>query len=241
VIAAAGLASRRGAEELLRAGRVCVNGETAALGDSVDTERDVVTVDGRTLHAEPLAYWLVHKPRGVLTTVRDTHGRRTVLDLLPDHSSRLFPVGRLDLDTEGMVLLTNDGELAHVLLHPSFQSEREYEVTVSGRFAHDTQGRLAEGVELDDGLTARATVGRVRYDAASDTSMFRLTLIEGKKRQIRRTLAFLGHRVTALLRVRMGTLRLGDLAAGAARPLDDDEIRALRERAASAQPRPRSR
>jgi 23S rRNA pseudouridine2605 synthase len=241
VIAAAGVASRRGAEDLLRAGRVRVNGEIASLGDSVDAERDVVTVDGRTLHAEPPAYWLLHKPRGVLTTVRDTHGRPTVLDFLPERMPRLFPVGRLDLDTEGLVLLTNDGELAHVLLHPSFESEREYEVRVSGRIARDAQRRLAEGVELDGGLTAPATVGRVRYDAASDTSVFRLTLIEGKKRQIRRALAFLGHPVRALLRIRMGTLRLGDLAAGDARPLEDDEIRALRERAAKAQSRPPDR
>lgn len=241
MIAAAGVASRRGAEDLLRAGRVRVNGEIASLGDSVDAERDVVTVDGRTLHAEPPAYWLLHKPRGVLTTVRDTHGRPTVLDFLPERMPRLFPVGRLDLDTEGLVLLTNDGELAHVLLHPSFESEREYEVTASGRIARDAQRRLAEGVELDDGLTAPATVGRVRYDAASDTSVFRLTLIEGKKRQIRRALAFLGHPVRALLRIRMGTLRLGDLAAGDARPLEDDEIRALRERAAKAQSRPPDR
>lgn len=241
MIAAAGLASRRGAETLLREGRVCVNGEIASLGDSVDPERDVVTVDGRTLRAESPAYWLVHKPRGVLTTVRDTHGRRTVVDLLPDRSRRLFPVGRLDLDTEGLVLLTNDGELAQVLLHPSYESEREYEVTVSRRISRDALRRLGEGVELDDGLTAPATVGHVRFDRSADTSVFRLTLIEGKKRQIRRALAFLGHPVTALLRVRMGTLRLGDLAAGEARPLEVGEIRALRERTATAQPRPRDR
>jgi 23S rRNA pseudouridine2605 synthase len=239
VIAAAGLTSRRGAEALLREGRVRVNGEVASLGDSVDAERDVVTVDGRTLLAEPPAYWLVHKPRGVLTTLRDTHGRRTVVDLLPDRSLRLFPVGRLDLETEGLVLLTNDGELAHVLLHPSYESEREYEVTVAGRISREALRRLAEGVELEDGLTAPATVGRLRRDAGSDASVFRLTLIEGKKRQIRRALAQLGHPVTALRRLRMGPLQLGDLAAGAARPLAADEVRALRALAARAQARPR--
>ena len=239
MIAAAGIASRRGAEDLLRAGRVWVNGETAAVGDSVDTERDIVSVDGRPIHAEPRAYWLVHKPRGVLTTVRDTHGRRTVLDLLPDRSLRLFPVGRLDLDTEGLVLLTNDGELAHVLLHPSFGTEREYEVVVRGRISRETLRRLAAGVTLEDGPTAPATVANLRYRAEFDTSVFRLILIEGKKRQIRRALAFLGHPVTGLLRVRMGSLHLGTLAAGEARPLDDEEVSALAAHAAKAKTGPR--
>jgi 23S rRNA pseudouridine2605 synthase len=162
-----------------------------------------------------------------------------VIDLLPDRSLRLFPVGRLDLETEGLVLLTNDGELAHVLLHPSFESEREYEVCVSGRIPREALRQLATGVTLKGGLTAPARVGRVRYDSATDTSVFRLTLIEGKKRQIRRALDSLGHPVTALLRLRMGPLRLGDLAAGAARPLSDDEIRALARAAAKAQPKPR--
>ncbi len=236
MIAAAGIASRRGAEELLRAGRVCVNGETAAVGDSVDPERDSVSVDGRSLDAEPRAYWMVHKPRGVLTTVRDTHGRRTVLDLLPEQSLRLFPVGRLDLDTEGLVLLTNDGELAHVLLHPSFESEREYEVVVRGRISRETLRRLAAGVKLEDGLTAPASVAQVGYDVEDDTSVFRLILVEGKKRQIRRALAFLGHPVIGLLRVRMGPLQLGVLAAGEARPLDEDEIFALAAHAAEVNP-----
>jgi 23S rRNA pseudouridine2605 synthase len=236
VIAAAGIASRRGAEELLRAGRVCVNGETAAVGDSVDPERDSVSVDGRSLDAEPRAYWMVHKPRGVLTTVRDTHGRRTVLDLLPERSLRLYPVGRLDLDPEGLVLLTHDGELAHVLLHPSFESEREYEVVVRGRISRETLRRLAAGVTLEDGLTAPARVAQVSYDAEGDTSVFRLVLIEGKKRQIRRALAFLGHAVIGLLRVRMGPLQLAALAAGEARPLDEDEILALAAHAAEVNP-----
>jgi 23S rRNA pseudouridine2605 synthase len=232
VIAAAGIASRRGAEELLRAGRVCVNGETAAVGDSVDPERDSVSVDGRSLDAEPRTYWLVHKPRGVITTVRDTHRRRTVVDLLPDRSLRLFPVGRLDLDTEGLVLLTNDGELAHVLLHPSFESEREYEVVVRGRISAEKLRRLAIGVPLEEGLTAPAKVADMHYRAESDTSVFRLILIEGKKRQIRRALKFLGHPVMALLRVRMGPLELGSLAVGEARKLDDDEVSALTAHAA---------
>jgi len=227
IIAAAGLASRRGAEDLLRAGRVSVNDHPAGLGDSADPARDVVAVDGKPLRQVTHAYWMLNKPRGVLTTVRDTHGRPTVMDLLPDRSPRLFPVGRLDRDTEGLVLLTNDGELAHVLLHPSFGSERDYRVTVAGRIAPRTLRRLAAGVPLDDGVTAPAAVGRAKFEAHSQTSCFQLTLVEGKKRQIRRALAALGHAVVGLRRVRMGPLRLGRLASGKARPLTGREVRAL--------------
>jgi 23S rRNA pseudouridine2605 synthase len=229
LLAAAGVASRRAAEELLRAGRVAVNGETAHLGQSADPGRDVVTVDGVPVEREPFAYWLLHKRRGVVTTVHDPEGRETVLDGLPPEARRfrLFPVGRLDRDTEGLVLLTNDGALAHVLLHPSHQNEREYRVRVRGRVAAETLRKLAQGIELEEGRTAPARVGRARYDAGGDTSQFTLTLIEGRKRQIRRACQSLGHAVVRLVRVRMGPLRLGRLAAGAARPLGAEERRAL--------------
>jgi len=229
ILAAAGVASRRAAEDLIRAGRVAVNGETAALGSSADPERDVVTVDGIPVEREPLAYWLLHKPRGVVTTVRDPEGRETVLDRLPAEARRfrLFPVGRLDRDTEGLVLLTNDGALAQVLLHPSHGSEREYRVTVSSRVAADTLRQLAAGVLLEEGVTAPARTGPSRYDARKDTSCFALTLIEGRKRQIRRACEALGHPVVRLVRVRMGPLQLGDLASGEARALDAEERRAL--------------
>jgi 23S rRNA pseudouridine2605 synthase len=222
------LASRRAAEELLREGRVRVNDVVASLGDSADPEGDVVAVDGVRLQHVANAYWMLHKPRGVLTTVRDPEGRETVLDLLPADAPRLFPVGRLDRDTEGLVLLTNDGALAHVLLHPSFESEREYRVSVRGRVATRSFERLATGVRLVDGLTAPARVEVARFDEHSQTTRFSLTLTEGKKRQIRRALAALGHPVTSLLRVRMGTLRLGGLPRGKARPLSARELRALR-------------
>jgi 23S rRNA pseudouridine2605 synthase len=206
---------------------VRVNDAPAKLGDSADPDRDVVTVDGRPLRAETHAYWMVNKPRGVLTTVRDTHGRSTIVDLLPPGLPRLFPVGRLDRDTEGLVLLTNDGDLAHVLLHPTFGSEREYRVTVTGRIGARELRRLARGVELEEGTTAPAVVGTVTYAAGRDTSRFALTLVEGKKRQIRRALAVLGHPVVGLRRVRMGPLRLGTLPSGEARPLTPREIVAL--------------
>jgi 23S rRNA pseudouridine2605 synthase len=131
-------------------------------------------------------YWIVHKPRGVLTTARDTHGRDTVLGLVPDCGARLFPVGRLDRDTEGLVLLTNDGALAHALLHPSHGVEREYVVSVRGHVRNATFQRLARGVELEEGRTAPAGVDRVQRDAKARVTRFHLTLIEGRKRQIRR-------------------------------------------------------
>jgi 16S rRNA U516 pseudouridylate synthase RsuA-like enzyme len=207
ILAAAGVASRRHAEDLLRQGRVSVNGRIATVGDSADPDRDVVAVDGAPVEREPLVYWVVHKPRGVLTTVHDPHGRPTVLDLVPARHARLFPVGRLDRETEGLVLLTNDGRIAQTLLHPSHEVEREYRVTVSGRIAATSLARLAEGVMLEDGVTAPARVGRPTWRAASGTTR--------------------GHPVVALLRVRMGPLRLGRLPSGAARRLSRRERKSL--------------
>jgi 23S rRNA pseudouridine2605 synthase len=228
ILAAAGVASRRGAEDLLRAGRVSVNGRPARLGASADPQRDAVAVDGRRVAAASLEYWILHKPAGVITTRRDPQGRPTVVDLVPESASRLFPVGRLDRDTEGLVLLTNDGPLAHALLHPSRGVEREYRVTVRGRIGPAPLRRLAGGVELKGGIrTAPARVGRAAWSAASGTSSFTLTLIEGRKRQIRRACASLGFPVVRLVRVRMGPLRLGTLAPGLWRPLSARERRAL--------------
>ena len=182
-------------------------------------------MDGETLRSEPPSYWLVHKPRGVLTTLHDPEGRATIVDLLPDRSVRLFPVGRLDLDTEGLVLMTNDGGLAQKLLHPSHGVEREYRVHVRGRMTRESLRRLAAGVELDDGVTAPSRVEDV--EQSGDATRLVLTLTEGRKRQIRRALRALGHPVVDLLRVRMGPILLGDLPAGAARRLTEAERAAL--------------
>ena len=228
------MASRRGAEELIRAGRVTVNGATAQPGDAADPERDEIRVDGQPTAREVLEYWLVHKPRGVLSTARDTHGRQTVLDLIPHRAGRLFPVGRLDRDTEGLVLLTNDGPLAHALLHPSFGVEREYVVTARGRVGAASLRRLEQGIELEDGLTAPARVARVTRRGDGASTRFHLILVEGRKRQIRRALDALGHPVLALRRIRMGPLRLGRLQAGEARRLSASERRTLLRLAAAA-------
>ncbi len=209
----------------------------AKVGDGADPQRQRIEVDGRSIHAEPLVYWLAHKPAGMLSTRRDPQGRPTVLSLLPAGLPRVFPVGRLDADTEGLVLLTNDGPLAHRLLHPSLGSEREYRVTVRGRMSDASFRELERGLPLDGVAAAPARVGGVRYEGR-DRTRFDLVMIEGRKRQIRRTLARLGHPVLALLRIRMGPLRLGTLSAGEARPLSPRELRALRAHAARLEPTP---
>jgi 23S rRNA pseudouridine2605 synthase len=229
LLARAGLASRRKAEDLIRAGRISVNGVTASLGTTADPEKDHVLLDGRSVVAQPRAYWILHKPRGVVTTARDPEGRPTVLDLLPAEArgARLFPVGRLDLDSEGLLLLTNDGEVAQAMLHPSLGCEKEYQVTARGRVSPETRRSLAAGIELDDGPMAPCQVGKVRYDPRGDASTFNLILREGRKRLIRRALAARGHPVMRLIRIRMGPLRLGRLRPRQARPLTARERRAL--------------
>jgi 23S rRNA pseudouridine2605 synthase len=232
ILAAAGIDSRRRAEALIRAGRVRVNGAVAQLGDRADPWRQEVSLDGEPIRPQRPAYWMLHKPRGVLTSTRDPEGRPTVLDLVPEHAARVFPVGRLDRDTEGLLLLTNDGLLAHALLHPSHGVERVYEVVVRGAMSEESLERLGKGVRLDDGWTAPARVAQVRRDARTDTTSLRLTLIEGRKRQIRRALSALGHTVRELRRVRFGPLQLGALPRGSARRLSDAERSALERFAA---------
>lgn len=233
LLADAGLASRRAAEDWIRGGRVRVNGQVARLGDGADPEADDVRVDGRRIEAEPRRYWLLHKPQNVLTTTADPWaaeaGRRTVMELLPAAArrTRLVPVGRLDLDSEGLLLLTNDGAVVQALLHPSHGCEREYRVDAWGEVAPETARRLAAGVELEDGRTNPCRVRVLGYDARQDTSRLVLVLKEGRKRQIRRALRALGHPVRRLVRVRMGPLRLGELPRGRARELTPGERRAL--------------
>ena len=227
LLAAAGFGSRRRVEQFLVEERVTVNGRVARLGDRADPVRDEVRVDGERLARERPSYWIVNKPRGVITTVRDEEGRRTVMSLLPRSVGRLFPVGRLDRDTSGLLLMTNDGDTAHALLHPSLGNEREYRVSVKGALDERAVARLEKGVSLEDGRTAPAKLSGLRFDPDQGTSAFLLTLAEGRKRQIRRSLLILGFPVRRLARVRMGPLRLGRLAVGEARPLRAEERRTL--------------
>jgi 23S rRNA pseudouridine2605 synthase len=228
VLARAGLGSRRACEELISAGRVTVNGELARLGQRVDVSSDTVDLDGVRIGVLPgLVHYLLHKPRGVLTTAEDPHGRRTVVDLVPD-DPRVFPVGRLDADTEGLLLMTNDGELAQRLTHPSFGVEKEYLVQVEGVPARSSLRLLREGVELEDGATAPA---KVRVVGDPGDGLLRIVLHEGRNRQVRRMCEAVGHPVRRLVRVRIGPIALRDLEPGTWRELSPKEVRSLAEEA----------
>jgi 23S rRNA pseudouridine2605 synthase len=219
-LARAGVASRRGAEELIRAGRVRVNGEVAVLATFVEAG-DRVELDGRALALEQLAYVLLHKPGGVVTTASDPHGRPTVVQLV-GVPQRVVPVGRLDADTTGALLLTNDGPLAHRLMHPRYQVDKVYEAEVEGEPDDEALRRLAEGVELDDGPTAPAGVRRL------GPSRLELTLHEGRKHQVKRMCEAVGHPVRRLHRSAYAGLSLGGVAPGEWRELTQDEVAALR-------------
>ena len=224
----AGVASRRRCEELIAAGRVKVNGETVSLpGSRVDPEHDRVEVDGRPVTLPPgHVYWLLNKPAGYVSTVHDPQGRPTVVDLV-NQAQRLYPVGRLDQDSEGLLLLTDDGELTQRLTHPSYEHEKEYEVLVRGRPAESALQRLRSGIELEEGVTSAADVTVMRPEA--DGTWLRFVLHEGRKRQLRRMCEAVGHPVRRIIRVRMGPLRLGDLAPGRYRPLTAQEQSELRQ------------
>jgi cytidylate kinase len=231
VLAHAGVASRRRAEELILAGRVQVNGQVVTeLGMKVDAERDAIAVDGGAIRP-PAArtYILLHKPRGVLSTTDDPRGRPTILDLV-ETRARVYPVGRLDKDSEGLILLTDDGALAHQLTHPRYEHEREYRVLVRGRPDSVALRRLREGVELEDGMTWPAVVRPEVAEAGGgeeNATWLRMVIHEGRKRQVRRMCQAVGHPVQRLIRVRMGSLELGELPSGVWRYLVDEEIRAL--------------
>jgi 23S rRNA pseudouridine2605 synthase len=219
-LARAGIASRRGADELIKAGRVHVNGEPGKLNTFV-ASHDVVDVDGTRVAPQRLAYVLLHKPAGVVTTARDPQGRPTVVDLVGG-DARVVPVGRLDADTTGALLLTNDGPLAHRLAHPRYGVEKVYDVEVEGEPGEDALRRLAEGVELDDGRTAPAGARRL------GRSGLQLTLHEGRKHQVKRMCAAVGHPVRRLHRSRYAGLTLARLEPGEWRELEPAEVDRLR-------------
>jgi 23S rRNA pseudouridine2605 synthase len=219
-LARAGVASRRGADELIKAGRVRVNGEPGALNTFVETG-DRVELDGRPLAPQRLAYVLLHKPAGVVTTARDPRRRKTVVDLVR-HEARVVPVGRLDADTTGALLLTNDGPLAHRLAHPRYEVEKVYEAEVEGEPGDAALQRLREGIELEDGRTAPARVRRL------GPSKLELAIHEGRKHQVKRMLAAVGHTVTRLHRSRYAGLTLDGLEPGSWRELRSEEVARLR-------------
>ncbi|MBD32572.1 MAG: MFS transporter [Acidimicrobiaceae bacterium] len=220
VLARAGIASRRASEEMIQAGRATINGRTAALGDKV-ADSDRIELDGIPVLRDPnLVHYLLHKPRDVVSTASDTQKRQTVVDLVPS-TIRVYPVGRLDADSEGLIILTNDGDLTHRLTHPSFGVPKEYLVHVEGIPQRSALRSLREGIELDDGMTAPAQV------SMPDQGLLKITIHEGRNRQVRRMCAAIGHPVVRLVRVRIGPITDSSLTAGSWRELTNEEVRSL--------------
>ena len=228
VIAASGLSSRRVAEDLIRQGCVTVNGRVVrTLGTCINPSIDHIKVNGRHLDAvEPEVFILLNKPPGVVTTMKDPFGRKTIADLLERIKLRVFPVGRLDYDAEGLLLLTNNGQVAQACLHPRYHVPKTYLIKVSGVFNDDQIKILKQGVELDDGITSPADVKK--FGKAKSNSWLEITIHEGKKHQIKRMVEACGHRVMRIKRTRFGPLQLRDLPLGSCRYATDAEANALR-------------
>jgi len=226
VLARLGVGSRRVCEDLIRDGRVTINGQIATIGDKV-TESDELAVDGAVLSTKPDAVtYLLNKPTGVVSTASDTHGRSTVVELVPTEP-RVFPVGRLDMDTEGLLLLTNDGDLANRLAHPRFGVDKEYIAHVEGQPGRGSLRRLREGIELDDGVTAPAQASVVA------PGVIKLVIHEGRNRQVRRMFDAIGHPVLRLVRSRIGPIVDPKLKPGRFRMLTGDEVLALQRATSS--------
>lgn len=231
IMAQAGVASRRKCEELITEGRVRVNGEIVReLGYKADPQRDRIEVDGQEIAREANVYFLLYKPTGYITSVTDPQGRRTVLDLMKGVGARIYPVGRLDYDTSGLLLLTNDGEFANYITHPRYELDKVYEAVVRGRLEDVALRKLREGVMLEDGVTSPAEAECLTIDARRGTSVLRLTIHEGRNRQVRRMCEAVGHPVMQLKRVRLGFLTLDGLREGEYRALTAQEVEKLHKK-----------
>lgn len=236
----AGLGSRRGLADAIRQGRVQIDGHVAeSFRQPVDSDRETVTVDGEAvlLEAEPMVYLMLNKPAGVLSTTRDERGRKTAIDTLPQYyrNVRLYPAGRLDSDSKGLLLLTNDGDLTYKLTHPRFEHQKEYLISVAEELEPAERAMLEQGIQLEDGMTQPAVVKKFKGQRPFNYS---ITLHEGRKRQVRRMFERIGHPALALKRVRIGSLRLGSLKEGQARRLTLQEIKALKQSAGARQTAP---
>ena len=242
VLSEQGVCSRRAAEQIIREGRVKLNGRPVSLGDKMDTARDLLTVDGQRVYiprVQEKMYIMLYKPRGYITTTSDERGRKTVMDLVSDVPVRVFPIGRLDKDSEGMLLFTNDGEFANLLTHPSHGVSKLYRVTVRPHATEQQVLQLTQGVTLDDGTTTQPAVIQVVADEPGRT-VLEMTIREGKNRQIRRVCEAVGLEVIRLRRSAMGAVKLGMLQPGQYRELTRSEVAALRAAAVKGKARART-
>lgn len=229
IISKYGIASRRHAEQLIREGRVTVNGQIAVIGQKADPEKDHIKVDGKLLiKPEPKVYYAFYKPRKVITSLLDPQGRPTVKDFIKGIKFRVYPVGRLDFDSEGLLILTNDGDFAYKVMHPSSKIEKTYMVKVDGIVEKETIEKLRKGVKIDGKLAVPVSVHLVKTLKAN--SWIKITLHEGRKRQIRKMLERVGHPVIKLKRIAIDGIKLGDLKPGQFRPLTKEELEQLRKK-----------
>ncbi|QDS34549.1 pseudouridine synthase [Brevibacillus brevis] len=242
VLAHAGVASRRHCEELIAQGKVQVNGQVVReKGIKVDPLKDKIVVNGQQVKLEQHVYLLLYKPTGVITSVTDPRGRRVVIDLLKGIKERVYPVGRLDYDTSGLLLLTNDGELANRLAHPSYEIDKVYRAWVKGIPSQDEVRKLATGIRLEDGMTSPGQSKLLKTESSSQRALVELTIHEGRNRQVRRMCEAIGHPVLTLERIRLGFLTLDGLKPGEFRKLTQEEVESLKQGLVQKKRSPRSK